>query len=169
MSVRPTQTKSGYSRRSRQPYPTSESESELEPAAPGPAGPVSADAVLAEPVPELDPDIVSAPTEPGVVGSEPALPGAEVPTDPVTRVDRRNQRAARRTRRNLAIVCGVVVAVCLVLTILIVNMARNRPSGLDLVPRSVAAAVAAPSAAVHPSTAPVHPTRDAPSSEGGNR
>jgi hypothetical protein len=163
MSVRPTQTKSGYSRRSRQPYPTSE------PADAVVADPAPTDAMVADPVPELDLDIVSTPTEPGVVGSDPAPPATEVPPAPVTRVDRRNQRAARRVRRNLAVVCGVLVAVCLVLTILIVNMARNRPFGLDLLPRSVAAAVAAPSAPVHPSTTPVPPTRDAPASEGGNR
>jgi hypothetical protein len=71
-------------------------------------------------------------------------------------------------RRNLAIVCGVVVAVCLILTILIVNMARTRPSALAL-PARPALGVHGPSAAALsiPGVS-ISTTRDAPASEGGN-
>ncbi len=137
MSVRPTQTKSGYPRRSRQPYPVPEQD-------------LGSDGRPASPVPGADPAEAA------------AVPG------PVSPVDRRAQRSARRTRRRLAVACGLVVAVCLVLTILIVNMARNRPSGLDLVPRSVPVALG-PAVPTQSTTIPVRQTRDAPASEGGNR
>jgi len=141
MSVRPTQTKSGYPRRSRQPFPSPQ------------------------------PDLRSDPEAALPVAADPAPPPSSsgVPADPVSRVDRRSQRVARRARRNLAIAVGVLVALCLVLTILIVNMARNRPSGLELLPRSVPAALGAPAATAHPPTVPDRQTRDAPASEGGNR
>ncbi len=146
MSVRPTQTKSGYPRRSRQPYPVPEQdlESDRRPAPDQPASPVP------------DADVVTDPAE-AAAGPGPAPP-----------VERRAQRAARRTRRRLAVACGLVVAVCLVLTILIVNMARNRPSGLDLVPRSVPVALG-PAVPTQSTNVPVRQTRDAPASEGGNR
>jgi hypothetical protein len=71
-------------------------------------------------------------------------------------------------RRNLAIVCGVVVAVCLILTILIVNMARTRPSALAIPPWP-ALGVHGPSAAALPIPGvSISTTRDAPASEGGN-
>jgi hypothetical protein len=148
MSVRPTQTKSGYPNRSRQPYP----------------------------VPEQDLDS-DHPPEPALDRSAPPGPDADLATDPagadavpgpLSPVDRRAQRAARRTRRRLAVACGLVVAVCLVLTILIVNMARNRPTGLDLVPRSEPVALG-PAVPTQSTTIPVRQSRDAPASEGGNR
>jgi hypothetical protein len=144
MSVRPTQTKSGYPRRSRQPYPVPEQDLDSD-HSPAPA--------LARPAsPGTDADPAEADAVPG----------------PVSPVDRRAQRAARRTRRRLAVACGLVVAVCLVLTILIVNMARNRPTGLDLVPRSVPVALG-PAVPTQSTTIPVRQSRDAPASEGGNR
>jgi hypothetical protein len=136
MSVRPTQTKSGYPRRSRQPYPTSEQ------------------------------DPVPAETDPAQTTS--VVPTPVAPPEPVSRIDRRSQRAARRTRRNLAIVCGLVVAVCLVLTILIVNMARTRTSGADTLPRSLPSSLGRPAAPAPLSIVPIRQTRDAPASEGGN-
>jgi hypothetical protein len=109
MTVRLTQTRSGYPRRSRQPYPTDAGQrsGEADPAPEDggtPEGSGSPEAVAAEPVP----------------GSRSRV------------VDRRALRAERRTRRNLAILCGLVVAVCLILTILIVDMARNRPPGAGI-------------------------------------
>ena len=83
-------------------------------------------------------------------------------------MDRKAQRAARRTRRNVAMVCGLVVAVCLILTILIVDMARNRTTGpLFVIPAAALAPGSAPPAA-GPSIPPSHPSSDAPASEGGN-
>lgn len=46
------------------------------------------------------------------------------------RETRREVREARRRRRHLLAACAIVVAVCLMLTILVVTMARQRPSGL---------------------------------------
>jgi hypothetical protein len=134
MSVRPTQTKSGYPRRTREPYPTDQDRST---------------AGLSDPEAGVDP-----------VGQDPEA-GSRV-------ADRRALRAARRTRRNVAIVCGLVVALCLILTILIVNMARIRTSGPQ-VPVSPAAASIGPS---RPSPIPFvsthQPILGAPASEGGN-
>ena len=124
MSVRPTQTKSGYPRRSRQPYPSAEDDAEV-------AGPASAGATVtapgAEPVEaEDEPASPAATAEPVPPEAEPGL----VTPEPGGRLDRRAQRAIRQSRRTLALVCVLLVAVCLVLTILIVNMARNRPAAL---------------------------------------
>ena len=151
MSVRPTQTKSRYPRRSKQPHPPPEQDLATDPEVGAPAdpgldpaaGPLTAEPAAAEPV--------TAGTTPAGTTAAGTTPAA-VPS-PVSRADRKSQRAARRTRRNLAIACGLLVAVCLVLTILIVNMARNRPTGLDLPPRPVAAALGLP--VLHPSTIPV--------------
>ncbi len=141
MSVRPTQTKSGYPRRSRQPYPLTEGTG-----AGGPAAAAGPD--------EAVPD--AGPVEP-TAGATPPGPGG--------RLDRRAKRAIRQSRRTLALACVLLVAVCLVLTILIVNMARNRPAGLSPVP-SPLVAVGPPT---RPFVVPTHQTRDAPASEGGTR
>ncbi len=142
MSVRPTQTKSGYPRRSRQPYPSAGSE---------PAG---------------EPDrIPDAGLGGGSVGTEHPEERPAEPTLPVSRADRKTQREARRIRRNLALACGLVVAVCLVLTILIVNMARTRPYGLAALPRSDPSAAGPLPVPTHPAI----PNRAAPAAEGGNR
>ena len=58
-------------------------------------------------------------------GQQPVEAPREAP-----RETRREVREARRRRRHLLAACAIVVAVCLVLTILIVSMARQRPSGL---------------------------------------
>lgn len=47
--------------------------------------------------------------------------------------DRRARRAARYQRRHLSVGCAVLIAVCLVITILIVGMARNRMPGPQIV------------------------------------
>ncbi len=142
MSVRPTQTKSGYPRRTRQPYPTGDQ---------APAGPEAS-----------DDQATGEPTDPDPAG--PASAPEVAPRPP----DRKSQRAARRTRRNLAIVCGLVVALCLILTILIVDMARNRTSGPLFVVSPVALSTGLPRSVDVPSLTPNHPFRDAPASEGGN-
>ncbi len=105
MSVRPTQTKSGYPRRSRQPYPSDDTATVGQP----------------ERVPEAG-------TEGGPVGTR--CPGAAPgdPPQPASRVP--IEGASGRPGGPGGIwpwLCGLVVAVCLVLTILIVDMARTRP------------------------------------------
>lgn len=139
MSVRPTQTKSGYPRRAREPFPSSDQD------------------LPTEPGPESD--------TPPVDPAQPAPAGAVSPTP--SRVDRRTRRAARRSQRNLAIACGLLVAVCLILTILIVNMARTRPLGLA--PATVLTAQGTEPVAAYGSTVPVRQIPDAPASEGGTR
>ena len=77
------------------------------------------------------------PTHPGPVEQ---LPGAD-PTEPAE--TRRELRMARRQRRHLATLCAIVVAVCLALTLLIVNLARDRaPGTVSAQPLTVAAAPA---------------------------
>jgi hypothetical protein len=67
--------------------------------------------------------------------------GVEEPVE-VARETRREVREARHRRRQLMVACAVVVAACLVLTILIVTMARQRPSGLPVQTAPRAEAVA---------------------------
>ena len=146
MTVRLTQSRSGYPRRSRQPYPTGGGQPS------GEGGPPPGDGV-----------------EPG--GSVPeAVTPQPVPTGSGSRVaDRKALRAARRTRRNLAILCGLVVAVCLALTILIVDMARNRPPGAEItVPVSAASAPEPADRSHHLSADSIIPNRGASAPEGGN-
>ncbi len=147
MSVRPTQSKSGYPRRTRQPYPTAAGDpvgrEPTEPPEPPPTGELAG----------ADPDTV-APAPAPAMGSRVA--------------DRKAQRAARRTRRNVTIVCGVVVAVCLILTILIVNMARTRTSASQVGVNPVAMSIGPPRPVAVSSLTPYHPTPDAAASEGGN-
>jgi predicted metal-binding membrane protein len=85
--------------------------------------------------------------------------------------ERKAQRAARRTRRTVAIVCGVVVAVCLILTILIVNMARTRTSapGVAVNPVDpVALSIGPPGPVAVTSFITHHPTLGAQAPEGDN-
>jgi Na+/proline symporter len=103
------------------------------------------------------------------VGQDAGLGAPEVGPEAGSRVaDRKAQRAARRTRRTLAIVCGVVVAVCLILTILIVDMARNRTSGPLLVMSPVALSTGPSRPPATLSLTRFHPIPGAPASEGGN-
>jgi hypothetical protein len=152
MTVRLTQSRPRYPRRSRQPYPTDGGPaSSPEDSTPGTGG---------APDGSVGPDAVT---------PQPATP-QPAPTGSRSRVaDRQALRAGRRTRRNLAILCGVVVAVCLVLTILIVNMARNRPPGAEItMPVSTASALVAADRS-HPLSADsIIPNRGAPAPEGGN-
>jgi hypothetical protein len=147
MTVRLTQSRPGYPRRSRQPYPTDGGP------ASGEEGSVAGTAVA--------PD--------GSVGPEAVTP-QPAPTASRSRVaDRQALRAARRTRRNLAILCGFVVAVCLVLTILIVDMARNRPPGAEItMPVSTAPVLGAADRSHHLSANSIIPNRGASAPEGGN-
>jgi hypothetical protein len=145
MSVRPTQTKSGYPRRSRAPYPTDDQGQTTE----DPPGPSPA----ADPV------------EPGAEQVDGRVPGTETGSRVA---DRRTQRAVRRTRRNVAIVCGLVVALSLIITILIVNMARIRTSGPQVVVSPAAVSIGPSRAAPVPFLANDPPIPGAPASEGGN-
>ena len=146
MTVRLTQSRSGYPRRSRQPFPTGAGHP------PGEEDPARGDGT---------------PPDGSVSGAvtarpEPAGSGSRL-------ADRQAVRAARRTRRNLAILCGLVVLVCLVLTILIVDMARNRPPGAEItVPASTASAPPASALSHRLTTDSVIPNRGASAPEGGN-
>jgi hypothetical protein len=140
MSVRPTQTKSRYPRRTRQPYPT------------GDRAPAPAESSDHPPVGEGDPVVPGPATEAGSRA-----------------VGRKAQRAARRARRTVAIVCGVVMAICLILTILIVDMARNRPPAAEItVPVSTASVLGAADRSHHLSVGSIIPNRGASAPEGGN-
>jgi hypothetical protein len=91
------------------------------------------------------------------------------PSEPRTD-GRRALREARRHRRRLAVGCALLVAVCLVITILIVDLARNRASG----PQGAAPAFlrASHGPIVRPAAQPVMQAieiRGAPAPEGGNR
>jgi hypothetical protein len=147
MTVRLTQSRPGYPRRSRQPYPTEVPPPSTEDGAAAGAGAAPA----------------------GSGGPEEAAP-EPAPTGSRSRVaDRKALRAARRTRRNLAILCGVVVAVCLVLTILIVDMARTRPPGAEITMPAPAASVPGAAGPPHPLSADsIIPNRGASAPEGGN-
>jgi hypothetical protein len=113
-----------------------------------------------------------APTEPAPTELEP--PGLRPDAEPETESPAETRgalRAARRRRRHVMVGCALVVAVCLVLTLLIVNIARGRRPGSGVVP-VVALAVptqpasrAAPLVTVRSSI--VRP--DATASEGDNR
>jgi hypothetical protein len=138
MSVRPTQTKSRYPRRTRQPYPVDERDPT--PADNSGRSPAEGDDGVADPGPEVESRVAG----------------------------RKAQRAARRARRTVAVVCGVVVALCLILTILIVDMARTRSSAPLVVANPAVMSLGPSRAPTVPSPTPNHPTLDAPASEGGN-
>ena len=79
-----------------------------------------------------------------------APPGGDVvatavsplPPDHQTRGDgQRAQRAARQQRRHLSVACAVLIAVCLVITILVVGMARNHSPGAQVVVPALALAI----------------------------
>jgi len=166
MSVRPTQTKSGYPRRSRQPYPTGgEDPGAQEPGAQHPAG---ADPSVEPPVAEPLEGPVGTGSVPGAPEPAPGPAPGPTPGAGSRVVDRRAQRAARRTRRTVAIVCGVVVAVCLVLTILIVNMARTRTSAPGAETNPVASSIGPPGPVAVPSLITYHPNPGALAPEGDN-
>jgi hypothetical protein len=66
----------------------------------------------------------------GVVAASPGEGGDAHGTDAPdhSTAGRRALREARRQRRRLMGVCAVIVAACLVMTVLIVGMARDRPA-----------------------------------------
>jgi outer membrane biosynthesis protein TonB len=73
---------------------------------------------------------------------DPVPPPSDTEQQPVEapRETRREVREARHRRRQLLAACAIVVAVCLLLTILIVSMARQRPSGLPAATQASASA-----------------------------
>jgi hypothetical protein len=143
MTVRMTQSKSGITTPSTSPYPARPSGhpdlSEL------------AGTELADPVPEA----VPAPPEPVVpVATGGGAPEADTDQPPAadhaSRIDGlRAVRAERHRRRVLSLACAALVAACLVVTILIVGLARTRPAG--------AGAAGSPSALTAVGPAPTRP------------
>jgi hypothetical protein len=66
----------------------------------------------------------------------PTDPPAIPPTDPegsVRAEGRRAMRAARKQRRRISVGCAVLITVCVVITVLIVGLARDRASGPQVV------------------------------------
>lgn len=112
------------------------------------------------------------PPNPGTTGVD--TTGATDPADPMPRAadpstdGRRALRQARSQRRRTALLCAVVLFVCLALTLLIVGMARDRAAP----PAAVLSFAPVPAPTSAASTVPV-PTQTrsdaATASEGDNR
>ncbi len=102
--------------------------------------------------------LATAPAPEATVIEPVASPEAPVPVvQPDSRADvRRSLRAARRHRRHIMVGCAVVIAVCVVLTLLIVGMARDRRPATQVIVPGVAlgAGPTAPSSLVEPAAAP---------------
>lgn len=128
---------------------------------PGGEGTVAGDDLA---VPTVDPDPVHRPVE-------------EATASPLARPDgQRALRTARRQRRRLTVACALVVAVCLALTLLIVDLSRSRTNGADalLSPPSLRLSGTGPvlpavpfSVGSRPASSTESPGATAP--EGGNR
>jgi hypothetical protein len=113
--------------------------------------------------PEPAPDEAAATAPAGVPD------GGEVPDDAPPADSRKTLRAARQQRRRLSILCAVLVAACLAVTILIVSLARTRASGPTRVTPASALPIPTPlrDSAV-PTIDPIL-SQGAPAPEGGNR
>jgi hypothetical protein len=125
MTVRMTQAKSGSTRPSADPYAA-----------------LRTDRHEPEPATGIDPPPDSLSGTPPTADdgetahaalAEEALEDSPAPEHPSRPDGRRAQRAARHQRRNISVACAVLIAVCLVITILIVGMARNRSPGVQVV------------------------------------
>jgi hypothetical protein len=138
----------------------------------------------ADPQPEAEPEpsdaglppeqgSTEARADPDLEGQVQAEPQADVDAaDPVTvsRAEGRQAlRAARRRLRLISIGCAVLIALCTIATVLIVDLARVRTSGLPAMAPSTR--MASPSTDVHPLLPPYESTAtlDALASEGGHR
>jgi hypothetical protein len=152
MTVRMTQSQSGTTSPSTSPYPTRQSGhpdlSEL------------AGTDLAAPV-EAAPTALE--TEAAPAGADPG-PGPDSAVDQPPAVDHASRveglravRAERHRRRVLSLACAALVAACLVVTILIVSLARTRSSGPSAL-GSPATLTAVGPASIRPSV-PTHPSR----------
>lgn len=101
-------------------------------------------------------DIEPRPQAPVVEGPGTATelePGSEPTT-----ASRSELRAARHQRRRLMVVCAVVIAVCLVLTIVVVGLARNRVAGSQSLPSVRTGRIPGPAWSSTPSsTRPANP------------
>lgn len=136
MTVRTTPTESGTT-----PRPP-----DLHPPVPGDAPPEVAGVGQSPTSPPNGTDPPSGPA--GAGGTDRPWPSPDRPrTD-----SRRALRDARRQRRRASVVCAVVVAVCLALTILVVDLARNRAAG----PQGVGPALAL-LPVTHPRFVPLDP------------
>ena len=124
MTVRTTRTGSGSTPRSTRPHAVLR--------IPLPEDAATSAAPLPEPLPETRSE-----------GGPGAAAGPELldrPEHPPPLDDRRARRTARHRRRHLSVGCAVLITVCLVITILIVGMARNRTPG----PQTVVPALSLP-------------------------
>jgi hypothetical protein len=65
------------------------------------------------------------------------------------RESRSELRAARRVRRRLMVACALVVAVCVLLTVLIVGLARDRSPGSSSLARTLSVGAPAPLSTAH--------------------
>jgi hypothetical protein len=70
-----------------------------------------------------DAQVIEAPT---AIGAGVGDPGGDRPLDQPG-ASRSELRVARKRRRRLMVVCALVIAVCVVLTVAVVGLARNRP------------------------------------------
>ncbi len=114
--------------------------------------------------PQAEPSGTGSPPEQGSTGdadgqvqaeSQAAVDGADPVT--VSRAEGRQAlRAARRRRRLISIGCAVLIALCTIATVLIVDLARVRTSGLPAMAPSTR--MASPSSAVHPLPHPYEST-----------
>jgi hypothetical protein len=103
-------------------------------------------------------------------GQDPVVPPVSALPARQPQVDgRRAHRIARHQRRRISIGCAVLVAVCLVITILIVGMARNRTPGAQVVVPALALAIPPVDSRPVVPTVPPNQFRDATASEGGHR
>ena len=88
-------------------------------------------------------------------------PGAATELEPgrePSMASRSELRAARRQRRRLMVVCAVIIAVCLALTIVVVGLARNRVAGSQSLPSVRTGRMPAPAWSSTPSsTHPANP------------
>jgi hypothetical protein len=62
--------------------------------------------------------------------SEPVVSVKPVsPVSPVGTVSRKVLREERQERQRIALICGLVIAACIGITVLILTLARDRPAG----------------------------------------
>lgn len=59
----------------------------------------------------------------------PVTAGIVEPVVSIGTVSRRALREERQERQRIALVCGLVIAVCIGMTVLILTLARDRPAG----------------------------------------
>lgn len=144
--MRTTPTGTGTTTSPPRPYPkpTMDPTPAVDPAPQVDPSPPAADVEDALPAPAVDGDPGAGP-RPEPAGSEDPPATADRSPEPDSRAEtRRALRAARRRRRRVMVACGLVIAVCLVLTVLIVGIARDRRPGPRVVTPGVSIGPPAP-------------------------